>query len=345
VEESTPNRILPNFCHWPVVLSVLVLCELFAIIVVLYQLGEMRNPWDELALMSLFMQWAGLSCLALLCIGQHLWGHLSAALSGLLSYLGMLAVILLLSEVSHLWVLGVLTPQSQLEHGQFLLRNMAIGAIICALVLRYFYVHRQWTRRILAESEARAQALTARMRPHFLFNTLNTVVSLVRRDPAMAETALLDLSDLMRASLGSAPLVTLEEELALVRGYLGIEQLRLGGRLQLEMRLGAVPGDALLPQLSLQPLVENAIYHGIETLAQGGRVEIEDGREGEQLWIEVRNPLSNAPGRGGSGGRLAQESIRLRLLHHFPDTGTLQVEAGPEQYRARLCFTYRSSSE
>jgi len=226
-----------------------------------------------------------------------------------------------------------------LDHRDFWLRTLSISAIVGALVLRYFYVQHQWKQRTAAEAAARLQALQARIRPHFLFNCMNTIASLTRSDAGRAERAIEDLADLFRASLSDArTLVPLAEEFELVRRYLAIEGLRLGERLRVEWEIEAVPGTTRIPQLTLQPLVENAIYHGIEPLAAGGVVRIAGRVRDAALEIEITNPV-RAGGSRESGNRLAQENVRQRLAACFGERGTLTIEPGGEggaRYTARI---------
>ncbi len=154
----------------------------------------------------------------------------------------------------------MLVPADQIP--TVLARNMTVSGIIAAVLLRHMTIHARWRSQIKAEAEARLDALQARMRPHFLFNSLNTIASLLRSRPDQAEELVLDLADLFRTSLRrDQRWTTLADETALARRYLNIEQQRLGDRLRVEWRLDALPEDALLPPLSLQPLVENAVYH------------------------------------------------------------------------------------
>lgn len=330
---------LPDFCSLPAVFGVVVLSELFAFILTLAQLGRGVEMWDTLALTSLFMQWAGLTGAAVLCAGRRALARLGDRGAALVSYGLLLLVILLLSELAWRFVLEPGLHGG--SHAGFLLRNLAIGAIVSALALRYFYVSHQSRRRLVAESEARIQALQARIRPHFLFNSMNTIASLTRSDPARAEAAIEDLADLFRASLGDGRrLIPLAEELTLTRRYLHVESLRLGTRLHLDWQIDALPPDAAIPPLALQPLVENAIYHGIEQLADGGTIAVRGVWEGELLTLVVSNPCPGQ-GRERSGNRVAVDNIRQRLAFHFGADAVLDTEERAGSYQVRLRWPYR----
>ena len=188
--------------------------------------------------------------------------------------------------------------------------------IVTALLLRYFFVTHQWQKHVRAEAHSRIQALQARIRPHFLFNSLNTIAALTRSDPKRAEEAVEDLADLFRATLrdSHSPL-RLKEELELTRIYQRIEALRLGDRLAVTWDVGALPMRAFVPGLTVQPLLENAIYHGIEPLEHGGTVTVSGRVVGGEVEIVVSNPLRRTPraGEQRSGNRLALDNIRQRL--------------------------------
>ena len=174
------------------------------------------------------------------------------------------------------WRYG-LVPETVRMH-RFVGGSAAIATLIVAVVLRYLYAVDGWQAQVRASARAEADALQARIKPHFLFNSMNTIAGLVRRDPDVAERAVLDLSDLFRAALGAGQgESSLAEEVELAERYLSIEQLRLGERLQVRWR-GATsrcPGSCRLPRLVLQPLVENAVLHGISRLPAGGTIDIE----------------------------------------------------------------------
>jgi len=202
---------------------------------------------------------------------------------------------------------------------RFVSGSAAIVALLTALALRYFYVIDRWQAQVAAKARAEAEALQARIRPHFLFNSMNMIASLLRRDPMLAERAVLDLSDLFRAALGAGESnSTLAEEVHLSERYLAIEQLRLGERLHVEWRKHEpLPWTLPMPRLVMQPLLENAVLHGISRLPQGGTVEIELLAEDAWLTLRVRNP-SPPPGLDGvHGAGHAVRNIANRLAYMF----------------------------
>jgi two-component system sensor histidine kinase AlgZ len=220
------------------------------------------------------------------------------------------------------------------------LRSLIMSTVIAAVILRYLYVQHQWRQQVLAEARARIQALQARIRPHFLFNSMNTIAALTRSQPEAAEAAIEDLSDLFRASLGQADdRTTLGDELELARRYLHIETLRLGDRLSVTWDMDALPLDVKVVPLMLQPLLENAIYHGIEPLPGGGMIRVTGRLKDGMVEFEISNPVpadaSCVPHRGS---QIAQENIRQRLLLAFGDTARLETSLRDGVYRVSLRY-------
>lgn len=339
---SNKTFFLPDFCGLQSVFAVVVLVELLAFVLTLAAAPHRDELWNVLALYSLFMQWAGLISAALLCLVRRPLSRLSDTAAGVVSYALLLLTIGLLSIAAFNTMELTGLPNTVANRSEFLLRNLGIGAIVCALTLRYFYVSHQWRRRIRAEARAKLEALQARIRPHFLFNSINTVTSLIHDQPDEAEEALLDLADLFRASLREEQqFIPLAEELALTRRYLNMESLRLGARLQLDWQLGEGIEKLLLPPLILQPLVENAVYHGIEPRPEGGIVTIAIQREEGKLSMTVSNPLP-AEGEGRhNGNRIALDNIRARLDAHYDGRASLTIEEGEGMFRVQLCLPAR----
>ena len=215
-------------------------------------------------------------------------------------------------------------------------------AVLLAGVLSiYFHLRNRALSPALAE--ARLQALQARIRPHFLFNSLNAVLSLVRHDTRRAEAALEDLAELYRNLMADArELVPLRDELALCRQYLDLEHLRLGERLRVEWRVPAGIDAALVPPMMLQPLVENAVYHGIEPGVEPGTIEVGIERSREQLKIRLTNPYYPEH-QHRQGNRMALDNVRERLRLHFDVEATLKTGAVGARYEINMVIPYRTS--
>jgi two-component system sensor histidine kinase AlgZ len=214
-----------------------------------------------------------------------------------------------------------------------------------AVTLRYLYIQFQWKRNLELETQARIQILQSRIRPHFLFNSMNTIASLTRTDPRLAERVVEDLAELFRLSLSDARVpVTLEQELDLCRRYLAIEALRLGQRLETSWSLAAAPLDALLPAFTVQPLLENAVNHGIEPSSGSGRLELAVSRGRHGIRVLIANPIPKGWAEGHrEGNRMAQDNVRQRLRAFFGEAGRMRVVQDPGGYRVVLEFPYQTS--
>lgn len=224
------------------------------------------------------------------------------------------------------------------DTGGPMLRYVLFTVAATLALIGYFHLRNRALSPALAE--ARLQALQARIRPHFLFNSINAVLSLVRSEPRRAETALEDLADLYRVLMAdNRELVPLEQEIELCRQYLGIEQLRLGARLNVKWKLDRMPADALVPPLILQPLLENAVYHGIEPSSDAGTVTIDIALHDDRLQIVLRNPF-RADARHQSGNRMALANIRERLQLHFDAEASLATRAGDGVFESRIVLPY-----
>jgi two-component system sensor histidine kinase AlgZ len=281
----------------------------------------------------------------LLCLTRKRLARRSVLAASAIVFVLLLANTLVLSEVV-LWIgryvrdRGLDATLFPADHWSFVLRNAAICFIVVALLLRYFFVIHQWRHHVRAEARSRIHALQARIRPHFLFNSMNTIASLTRSDPARAEEAVEDLAELFRVTLrdGETPL-RIRDELEVTRIYQRIEMLRLGDRLKVEWDVAEVPMRALIPGLTIQPLLENAIYHGIEPLDGGGVVHVHGRVDDGQVEFIVTNPV--APERISEqrpGNQLAVENIRQRLQLAYGDKGQLEVRQSPTEYRVTIRF-------
>jgi two-component system sensor histidine kinase AlgZ len=335
---------LPDFCNARATLAIVLIVELTAFVLTLAHQSVLVDFWTDLVRTSLFLLWIGLAGAGLLCL-------LRAQLARLTVRAGSVAVLVLISAVvtavslcvyligrTHLVLESAGAQLFPPEPGSFVTRNVWIGLIVCGLALRYFYVAHEWRRSIELRAAARVHALQARIRPHFLFNSMNTIAALTRSDPPRAESAVQDLADLFRAALSDKrDTITLAEELDVARTYQRIEQLRLGERLKVEWRTDALPMNALVPGLMLQPLLENAIYHGIEPRAEGGTVTITGEVAGSLVTIVVRNPLDPTPGVR-EGNRLALANIRERLSLLYGERALMKSGRFDLEYIVTLRF-------
>jgi two-component system sensor histidine kinase AlgZ len=354
---SAPAFFLPDFCASPAVFAVVLIAELVALVIALARQALHDNFWADLAGGSMFLLWIGLTCAALLCRARPWLQTMPPARAAMVAIALLVTNIGLVSEivfrVGQIW-----GPDTQIwgaesggdvsffpqQHAGFVLRNIGVGFIVSALALRYFYVSAEWKRSIEQEALARIRALQARIRPHFLFNSMNTIAALTRTSPERAEQAVEDLADLFRASLSDASArISLKDEIEIARTHQRIEQLRLGDRLTVHWDVDDLPMRTLVPSLMIQPLLENAVYHGIETLPRGGEISIVGRRDDHSVRIEVRNPILAQSGYSErEGNRMALENIRQRLALAWPGRGRLETEQTEAEFCARLIFPYAS---
>ncbi len=329
---------LPEFCRLRTLFGVVVIAQLLVFVLVLAQpLGTER--WTALSLYSLFVQWIALGSALLLCVARPLLRRMPAWIAGACAWLMVLLVTALMGDLAYR-TLPTMAPE---EYPGFQFRNLTMAAIMAALVMRYFYLQHAWRARLEAATRARIQALQARIRPHFLFNSLNTIASMIRARPADAEAAVEDLADLFRASLSAGSGYTrMADELALARDYLRLEALRLQERLAVDWQVEELPGDALVPQLILQPLLENAVYHGIEPRVDGGSIRVWGRRNGDSVVIEVHNPASDSHRDNRRGSGIAQENVRERLRLAFGKEASFTATTDDGGYRVVLGFPYRT---
>ena len=329
---------LPNFCGVTEVFMLVLVMELFALVIALVPTSQL-DFWNRLALSSTFIQWIALLNAALLCGFRNHLNKLPPYLNAAISFCLMMSITLLLS----LLILnfgenfGYYTPDTNEWSQYFLIRNLSISAVIYAVLLRYFYIQQQWRLNIEAESHAQIQALKARIRPHFLFNSMNTIASLISIDATKAEKAVEDLSDLFRASLKEDVQHTLTDEIALIRSYVDIEHLRLGKRLKIDWDLQNMPIDMEIPALCLQPLVENAIYYGIEPITDGGIIKIKAHILNNQLCLSVSNPLPNQSHMSKfKSNHMAQQNIRQRLQLTYGDQAEFTITESSQLYSVSI---------
>lgn len=263
---------------------------------------------------------------------------LAPRLSRVAYRLGVLGVLLVTvaSAQGWLFLLNSLQRVDALPGSGFVTVSAALTTLA---ILGYF----NWRYRVLspAWSEARLMALQARIRPHFLFNSLNTVLGLMRVEPRRAETVLEGLAELFRALMSDASvLVSLDRELALARAYAEVEAVRLEGRLTVVWQCQSAPMDARVPPLILQPLLENAVYHGIEPVAEGGAVTVTVFAKDGQLNMVVRNPY-HAGQAVHSGNRMALENIRERLELHFDEEAHMKIYQSGDEFIVQIRIPYK----
>lgn len=330
-QNNAPNRV-PDTSNLGVLARVLLGACVFAAVIAL---ARSATPAEFLGEVTVIASVAILPLLLTLTV--------LAALARWLQRLSYRAGIVVILCLSLLLVAGgqqverLIVPQASGD----LLRSWLFTTILVGLLIGYFDLRARALSPAL--TEARLQALQARIRPHFLFNSINAVLSLIRSEPKRAETALEDMADLFRVLMAdNRELTTLAREVELCRQYLSLEQLRLGERLKLEWYVDKMPADALVPPLVLQPLLENAVYHGIEPRSEPGVVSINIFRKGQQVHAVLRNPYK-LEGNHHSGNKMALNNIRERLQLHFDAEATLRASVDSQAYQVHIVMPYRSA--
>lgn len=334
INQNIQPKLLPNFVNLGTVLRIVLLVNGFALICVAMQSASLGNLLGSLLQGSALLQPVLLTSLLLLYALNPVLGRLPY-------WQGMLAVSAVAAAVTVMIdLLGGDLFSVAGDIGGFRYQRHALVSIAFTLILlSYFRLRAQALSP--AGHEARLQALQARIRPHFLFNTINAVLSIVRADPKRAETALEDMADLFRMAMTDQhELVVLSKEVELARQYLAIEELRLGERLKVRWDTQNMPPDALIPPLILQPLLENAVYHGIEPLAEGGVIDIRLYRENDELHMEISNPAQKQTATRGSGHKMALSNIRERLALLFDVEAKYRVETDADHYQVHIHIPY-----
>ena len=340
-QRSTPltdDFFIPELCQAEALLSLVLLAELLVFVLVLAEPITAGFDWMRLALTSLFVQWIVLLSAAAICRARPFLTGLSAKTAVLIICIVVLCLTLLCTAVAEHFYLN--QELSREASSQLYLRHALISLIMCALLLRYFYLQGQWRHQQQAELQARLQALQARIQPHFLFNSLNSIASLISSNPDKAEHAVLDLSDLFRASLAQPnALSTWQDELSLAKQYLSIEQYRLGKRLNVVWNVADVPNDLPIPHLTVQPLLENAVIYGIQPSIQGGCIEINAQYAQGSFKLQVSNPfMQNESSSNPRGTRLALNNIEARLKALFGASARLSIQQQLDRYTTRLSY-------
>ncbi|QJR16858.1 sensor histidine kinase [Usitatibacter palustris] len=321
---------LPNFCNLGVMLRALVLVNLFVLAAAALRTRSLGEFPFEFLLLAAFVEPVLILSLVVLCLARkalHAIGYAGA--------IGALFVFELLVAWGLQEFFGQLLPdRAPLPYPMLAL----VVVFVTGCTLLYFDLRSRALSPAIAE--ARIQALQARIRPHFLYNSINAVLAYIRSEPRKAERALEDLADLFRVLMAdNRTLTPIGQEVQLARQYLAIEELRLGDRLKITWRIDEMPAEALVPPLLLQPLVENAVYHGIEPAEAGGEIVIDVRRKDGQVVMELTNPYS-AAGSHVAGNRMAIANIRERLQLHFDAEASMRSEVGNGIYRVTIKLPY-----
>jgi two-component system sensor histidine kinase AlgZ len=340
IKQNPAASPLPDFRNFGVMLRVLLGVNLLVLAAALVQSAGLGDWLPRFVDMAAWVQPLLIGNLALLALFAELLRRLPANLAQFLVVLVAAGSAIVLIDFYRFM---------EIDGGGWsrMLRAGLLAGTVAIAMLFYFALRASAFSPAVAE--ARLHALTARIRPHFLFNSLNAVLSLIRSEPRRAETALEDLADLFRVLMRDhRELLPLADEIALSRQYLDLEKLRLGERLRVEWKIADVPDDLKVPPLMLQPLLENAVYHGIEPSSEPGTIRIGFWRSGEHVHIDLTNPCGAAPERS-RGQHMALANIRERLMLHYDleaslEAGEVAGADGSREYRVHIVLPCRNRS-
>ena len=335
INQNSLYDALPNFRNLGVALRILLICNGLALLLALLQASGWVDVLQRMIQIAALLTPVLLTSLLLLWLAQpwlHRLGYWRGALAVNVIVVGVTLAIYAFG--------GDLYRPAISDHNFFdAVRYALLGVLVCGILLLYFRLRTKVLSRAL--HDARLQVLRARIRPHFLFNTINAVLGIIRTQPKQAETALEDMADLFRMAMSEEQdLVPIGQEIQLCKQYVALEQLRMGERLRVDWQIKDLPDDALIPPLLLQPLLENAVYHGIEPLQQGGCISIVLRRSGDELRLRVENPCPLRAEDPHHGNRVALRNIRERLELLFDVEARYQFENGKDFYRVEIALPY-----
>ncbi|MBI3899769.1 MAG: histidine kinase [Gammaproteobacteria bacterium] len=342
------DGVLPNFCSVPVVVNVMLIAEVFAFITTLITRRISLNILEDLLLISLFLQWIALTSIACLCGARSYLNRLPRLKALALAYALLLVVTLVVSEAA-VWLLyafGRISTARPEWYGYFHIQNFTVSVLVNALALRYLLGKHELKQRTLSEARAKIQALQSRIRPHFVFNSLNIIASLTRNEPARAESAIEDMADLFRMMLTEdEQLIPVKKEVDVTKKYLAIETLRLEQRLHVEWQIGTFPRKAAIPVLTLQPLLENAVRHGVEALPAGGTIHVKLWEQDDKIHIQVDNPYPPAKSKSAPASHSRSlDNIRSRLESHYGQAARLEAKGENGQFSVSVVIPTRGGN-
>ena len=317
---------LPDFRLLGVIVRCLILAEALHVVSVLSHAPSLDQAFRDFLQGAVLFEPVLLTALVALFL-------LSPWVERLRYGVGVAVVFMLVSSAQTIWWTLLKGFHDELD-SQWL--GTLVGSLAVTAALLFYF---RWRQVKFAPELAQANflALQARIRPHFLFNSLNSVLSLMPEDPKRAEVMLGNLSELFRAVLAEErSLVTLKQEIDLAKTYLDIEGIRLGDRLRVRWDCDPGLNTVLLPPLVIQPLVENAIVHGISQCADGGLIRIEASKSQGELLLTVSNPRPPRHSPAPLGSRTALENIKGRLELHFDVEGRLEIKESPTQFEIRI---------
>ncbi|MBF0265792.1 MAG: histidine kinase [Gammaproteobacteria bacterium] len=370
---KTSHTPIATFCDLKWVFSIIIFGELFAIILTISNHGFSQQAWNYLALSSLYIHWNSIISLIVLCVLKALSGGSGTTkIKAVFLFIGWVLLLFVFSSISFMtyyilnyFQLFELFGRFDLHH--FILKNTLIGAIISGFILRYYYIQQQWKYNIQSEAETKIKLLHARIRPHFLFNSMNTIASLCVSNPFLAEKTTEDLAELFRPLISEdKQLTTWEKELELTQKYVNIEALRFSDRLKVFWHIDSIPQNAIIPVLTLQPLLENSIRYGIEPSIKGGSIfvngKLHEKISGKNIEITIENSITRDHSQNNNiknknnqyieqitdhqssnehGNQIAIDNIQQRLQAHFKNNASITATIQDRKFIVTLTFPYQ----
>ncbi len=317
---------LPDFCNQDVLLNSMIMAEIIAIMLTVVQPIGLFEKIQYLTVASMVIQWILVINLFVLCKTQKYLAQLSVPVFYVTTFFLLQFVTFIVSSSSNVLIdyldLGFMFENNWQQ--AFVLQNLLISSLLSIMLIRYAYLNTRWRNQVIAQTQSKIDSLQARIRPHFLFNSLNTIAALIHINPQKADDAILGLADIFRTSIGNQTMVTLKDEIETVKKYLALEKLRLNERLQVNWHIVNKHLNVTVPALILQPLVENAVYHGIEQLETGGEITISMNIQNSHLVIVVENPINLFGQSTRAGNNTALVNIKERLKLIYPNSPSFE---------------------
>lgn len=338
-DATAEKGFLPNFCSGPIVLNVIIVAQFLAVAITALTPSLTQRAFLDIFLVSLFVQWIALTSISVLCVAGPFLNSLDEHRALLMAYLLLLCVTWLIGECT-LWLLAqfeIINSARPTWYAYFHVQNLTVSAIVNVLVLRYLMARHQLQLQTRTVERARAEILRQKIRPHFLFNSMNIIASLTHRAPAKAESAIEDMSDLFRVMVDDDnDLSPIHNEISIARKYLKLERLRLDRRLKVTWKTPGLPRSARTPVLILQLLLEHVVHNVVEQMADTGEIKLTvQHNDRDELVIELTAPYPENESAGAMD-TAGLENIRLRLNDHYGDRADMNLDTGGGRISIRI---------
>ncbi len=335
------NYFLPDLCRGQGLLGLLLTAGLLAVFMTLVRSGISAFDFLFLAQVAVDIFFIALLSAVFICQGRRFLINLPLPQIALINFFLVVAAAAICTALMELWQNYLLNGLWQVDY-LLILNTMLITAILAGAILRLFYLQHQLRQQQGASQQARIEALQSKIRPHFLFNSMNSLASLIRTDPDKAEQTLENLCDLFRYALNNGSQgVSLQLEVDSCKKYLQVEKLRLAERLKYHWDIAIDLASISVPALILQPLIENAVFHGIQPALEGGYLKCSIYRDGEWICIEIENSLEADTAqqlKKPTGHNMAVNNLRHRMDVFFNHRAELQETVQDNHYHTRIRF-------